>query len=292
MFVLLGGPGVAIHVDRDAYPTARWGVERAAARGIAAIPFVHHDADALLRQVRAAAGRKRRPIVVTDGFCPGCGPAPLRTYLDVVRRYGGRLVIDDTQALGVLGDHPGPDAPFGRGGGGSLRRQALAGPELVVAASLAKAFGAPVAALAGDAAVVGRFESKAETRVHCSPPSAASVHAAARALTLNAQIGDARRARLAALVRRFRGGATAADFPPQGGLFPVQTLKGVSDPVALHERLRRLGVHTVLHDGEGRRPRISFVLTALHEPAEVDAAVAALARAAVAAPPVALATAR
>ena len=44
------------------------------------------------------------PIVVTDGFCPGCGRhAPLAAYLESVRAYGGRLIIDDTQALGIYG---------------------------------------------------------------------------------------------------------------------------------------------------------------------------------------------
>ena len=106
------------------------------------------------------------------------------------------------------------------------------------------------------------------------------MHAAARALALNVPVGDARRTRLAALVRRFRAGARAAGFAPRGGLFPVQTLTRVGDAAALHERLRRLDVHAVLHADGGRTPRLSFVFTARHEPAEIDVAVAALSRAA------------
>ena len=49
----------------------------------------------------------RQPIVVTDGYCPSCGrPAPVRAYADLVRGTGGYLVLDDTQALGVLGAAP------------------------------------------------------------------------------------------------------------------------------------------------------------------------------------------
>jgi hypothetical protein len=36
-------------------------------------------------------------------------------------------------------------------------------------------------------------------------------------------------------------------------------------------------VHAVLHNGEGKTPRISFLFTALHEKADVDRALAALA---------------
>ena len=41
---------------------------------------------------------------MTDGFCPGCGrAAPLREYLESARAQRGLLVLDDTQAIGVLG---------------------------------------------------------------------------------------------------------------------------------------------------------------------------------------------
>ena len=57
-----------------------------------------------------------------------------------------------------------------------MRRAGLSGNDgIVVGASLAKAFGAPLAMLAGSAAVVGEFERQSATRVHCSPPSVAAV---------------------------------------------------------------------------------------------------------------------
>jgi 8-amino-7-oxononanoate synthase len=277
LFVLLAQPGTSIHVDDHAYPIARWGVERAAAYGVPAQTFSHHDPAALLRQVRLAASRGRRPLVVADGYCPGCGPPPLSAYLQVARRAGGRLVIDDTQALGILGTRPGPAAPLGHGGGGSRQRHGLSGPGVIVAASLAKAFGAPLAAITGDALLVRQYETRAQTRVHCSPPSAASLSAAAHALVLNERVGEARRARLVALLRRFRAGVAAAGLQPRGGLFPVQTVAVGPDARPLGERLRRLGVRAALHDGEGRVPRLSFLLTALHDERALDAALAALA---------------
>jgi hypothetical protein len=64
------------------------------------------------------------------------------------------LVIDDTQALGILGHSPGPHAPYGKGGGGSLQWAGIGGPDVLVVSSLAKGFGAPVAVLAGSEATV------------------------------------------------------------------------------------------------------------------------------------------
>jgi len=280
LFPILAGDGrVAIHVDAEAYPVARWGVERATARGVPVRTFAHHDVDDL----KLGAGRGLRPLVVTDGLCPGCGrSAPLRAYVEVARRCGGRVVVDDTQALGVLGAGPAPEAPYGRGGGGSPRWQDVAAPELVLVTSLAKGFGAPLATLAGPAELVERYEAESETRMHSSPPSVAVLRAAAHALELNRTHGDALRLRLARLVRHFRARLADLGLHVQGGLFPVQTLapSAALDPAALHALLLERGVRAVLHRPRpGGRARLSFLITARHRFAEIDRAVDVLAAA-------------
>ncbi len=268
---------MAIHLDSETYPVARWGAERAACRGVRVHTFAHHDAAALER----AVARGTRPLVVTDGFCPGCGRgAPLRAYAEVAGRLGGHVIIDDTQALGVLGAGAGPGAPYGRGGGGSPRWQDVGGPEIVVAASLAKGFGVPLAALSGSAAIVARFEAQSATRVHSSPPSAAALRAAQRALALNVRHGDALRRRLAQLVRHFRARLRALGLHPHGGLFPVQTIASTPavDPAALHEHLLERGVRAALtRPRSGARPRLSFLITARHTIADIDRAADVLA---------------
>src|SRR5262249_4786845 len=157
----------------------------------------HHDSAALERIVRRLVRSGLQPIVVTDGYCPSCGePAPIRAHADLLRRAGGYLVIDDTQALGILGEQPSEAQPYGSGGGGSLRWHQVSGPHIVVGSSLAKGFGAPLAALSGSRALIDRFRERSETRLHCSPPSVAAVHAAHRALRLNRLHGDGLRRKL------------------------------------------------------------------------------------------------
>jgi 8-amino-7-oxononanoate synthase len=280
LFALLCGEHASIHIDAAAYPIARWGAERMHARGIPVQSFRHRDPDALRLQLRAAAAQRRKPIVLADGYCPRCGPSPLAAFSALAAEFDGRVVIDDTQALGVLGERAGLDAPFGRGGGGSLRWHGLAATNVAVGASLAKGFGAPLAVLAGEREVVRRFEEHAETRVHCSQPSMAAIGAAARALALNAALGDAARARLAALVRRLRAGLASIGYASPGGFFPVQVLDFRDIAAVVHERLRRLGVCAPLHrDLHTGRPVISFLVTARHDERDIDAAVACLGRA-------------
>ena len=281
LFVIFGSRNGAIHVDAGSYPIARWGVERAAAKGLPTRTFAHHDAGALRRSLGRDARSGHRPLVLADGFCPSCGSAaPIREYLEAVRGHGGRLVLDDTQALGILGESPGRSEPYGAGGGGSLRCAGVGGPDILVVSSLAKGFGAPLAVVGGSAPDVAQFGALSETRVHTSPPSFADLHAAERALELNRSHGDALRVRLARLVLKFRSGLSRLGLPIGRSLFPVQSLGQIPglDTRLLHSRLSRLGVRTALHQSRCRsRPQVSFLITAAHTPAEVDHALEALA---------------
>jgi 8-amino-7-oxononanoate synthase len=279
---MCAGPGTAIYVDAGAYPVARWATERAALRGIPVRTFPHFDAAALRQRLRGDAAAGLRPVVISDGVCPGCGrAAPAAAYLDAARRRGGLLVLDDSQALGLLGRAPGPGAPFGSGGGGSLRRSRIAAPEVVLVASMAKSLGVPMAVISGDAGLIGALRAGSATGRHCSPPSMADLHAAEHALADNRRRGDRLRLRLARLVELFQSAIRAArpDWLGEGGaVFPVQTLRvPPARAWQVHEGLLRRGVLTALHRGTCRRgPAISFVITVTHTPADIERAAAAL----------------
>jgi len=273
----------AIYLDAGTYPVARWGVERAAARGIPVRRFAHHDPSQLRQLLGRDAGSRRAPLVVADGVCPACGgAAPLGEYLAAARARAGQLVIDDTQALGILGETPTPGAPYGSGGGGSLRWNRIGGSDVLVVSSLAKGFGAPLAALAGSGPAIERFEERSDTRVHSSPPSIAALRAAERALAINARRGDALRRRLWGLVRFFQALLRKAGLATKGGIFPVQTIVPTPgrDPAEQHQRLLEMGVRTVLRREHHRGgARISVLITARHEPKDLERVVAALASA-------------
>lgn len=283
LFAMLDGSGTVVYVDAGIYPIARWGIERIAWRGVPVQAFPRHDADTLQLLLRRNAGSGRRPVVVADGVCPVSGrPAPIADYLAALDGHGGSLIMDDTQALGILGHDPSRFMPYGLGGGGSLRWSGLTDPRVWVVSSLAKGFGVPLAVLAGDASRVEAFERHSQTRMHCSPPNAATLGAASSAIGINRRQGAALRQRLLACVRRFRARLREIGLSTQGGVFPVQTL--VAEPwmdnVALHGALSRRGVHTVLHQPRaGKEPRITFMLTASHRDEDIDNAVGALAAA-------------
>ena len=280
IFGVLAHNRIAVCLDAGAYPIARWGAQRAAALGKPLHLFRHHDPERLGQLLRQAVMRRMRPVVVADGFCPGCGrPAPLQAYLQLVQALGGVLVLDDTQALGVLGQAANTAAPYGTGGGGILRWSGIEHPAVVIISSLAKGLGVPVAMLAGRRKWVQVFVDKSETRQHCSPPSAAVISAAEHALLINEQRGDQLRQNLALRVRQFRQGLVALNIRANGGWFPLQTLRtvsGISAP-ALHSKLSDHGVRTVLHHArQNQRPALSFLLNARQQSRDIEHALQAL----------------
>src|SRR5262249_15450656 len=132
-------------------------------------------------------------------------------------------------------------------GGGSLRFHALQSPRVIVGSSLAKGFGAPLAALGGSGRFIRRFLRHSETRVHTSPPSIAVLHAAEHALMINAQRGDELRRHLADLVSYFRDRIVSTGVLRSQGLFPVQMLGGQKvDVLRLHLALRSAGIRSAI----------------------------------------------
>ncbi|MBX3606679.1 MAG: aminotransferase class I/II-fold pyridoxal phosphate-dependent enzyme [Piscinibacter sp.] len=281
---------IEILMDAASYPILHWCAEHWASRGVPLRRFAAGD-DAALGRALACVARRARPVVLCDGFVP-CAERqpPLARYAALAAARGGWLVLDDTQALGVRGRRAGSAAgdgsaaaPYGRGGGGSLPYHDLAGDHVVVGASLAKAFGVPVALLAGSVPLVEAFEAASATREHTSPPSIAVVRAAQHALELNDRVGEARRQRLWHLVRRLRARSAAIGRPLRGGDFPVQCLPMAAgeDVRLIHRRLRERGVFVVptrprFSADDERRARLALVVNATHRAADIDRAVEAI----------------
>lgn len=262
----MAGKSDVLLLDGGSYPIARWGAQNGVARGMAVEVFAHCDVAAARRAARRWRRAGRRALLLADGYCPGGAAPPLAAYAAIADEFGGLLVVDDTQGLGVLGES----------GGGAA--QALGGKALI-GASLAKGFGAPLAVLSGSRALVAEFSARSQARRHCSPPSAAAVAAGLRALRLNRRVGDVLRARLTQRIAQFRLGVRDLGMSCQGGGFPVQTLCLPADVCArtLHAALARQGVSAVLQ-GARTGPLLSFLLRADHSAQDVAAALAAIRR--------------
>lgn len=275
LFGMLARERVALLVDSASYPIARWGAQ---AHGLPTHTFGSGDLGALARLTQHWSACGRRPVILADGYTPGSGRVPpLAAYAALAASCGGLLVLDDTQVLGLFGRRAGL-APYGHGGGGSLRWHGLSGAHLVVGASLAKAFGAPLAVLCAGAELVARFEDASQTRSHTSPPSVAVLRAAQQALMLNRRQGDQLRWHLWRLVTHWRGALARRGLASHGGDFPLQTvlIGPPRDGASVQAALLARGVRAVAQQA-GRHGAVSFLLRANHSENDIDMAADALA---------------
>jgi 8-amino-7-oxononanoate synthase len=281
LFEMLRQGPVSFYIDAGAYPIARWAVQRAAAFGVRVRSLPHFSAEAARRIVAMDAASGLRPVIVADGFCAICGrPAPIRDYLQAVETSRGHIVLDDTQGLGIWGAEPSLDNPYGKGGGGSLRRQGVRSPRLILGSSLAKGFGVPMAVLSGSASLIRRFERCSGTRIHASPPSMAVLSAAEHALSINALHGDTLRRRLSLRVALFRCQLSGVGLRLPSTLFPTQgmLLDRSVDPHRVQQHLEKIGVDTAVVRGcADPRDRLVFILNTTHSLRDIRSAAAALA---------------
>lgn len=279
LFDMFAEYDITVHIDSGAYVIARWAADNIGGRGVPVYAFGTHDVGAL-RASLALRPAKHMPLVLVDGLNPLSGqPAPLPDNLDLIRQRKGWLIIDDTQALGILGSQPNPARPWGIGGAGTPAWFGLADPRVIRIASLAKGFGAPLALIGGSRSLIERFKAVSKTRLHCSPPSQADLAAAHWALAVNFRHGEALRQRLLYLICSFRQGLRRLGLAAQGGYFPVQTLILPAHVRAsgLHTALEWLGVTTVLHLArEGGEALVSFLFNASHSLADIEAGLEAL----------------
>ena len=70
------------------------------------VTFPHGDVQSLRDLLKTQVRPKQRPVIVTDGVFPTTGyVAPLADYAREIAQYGGRLLVDEAHAFGVVGEN-------------------------------------------------------------------------------------------------------------------------------------------------------------------------------------------
>jgi 8-amino-7-oxononanoate synthase len=198
----------------------------------------------------------------------------LRELAAVARDRAALLYVDDAHGVGVRG-------PQGRGSVADARLTTRDVP--LQLATLGKTLGSYGAIVAGDADLVGHLAETARGHVYSTalPPAVAAASLAAVRI---ARAADDRRVRLQALVSRFRAGATREGIELLPSDTPIQAVMAYDDrrALAMARALEADGLWVsairppTVPEG---RARLRVTLTALHDDADVDRLVAALARA-------------
>ncbi len=137
--------------------------------------FEHNDLAGLARLLEQDAGRPGGRIIVTDGVFSMSGHiAKLPELVEIKRRYGARLIVDDAHATGVLG-------PDGRGTGDHF---GLVDEIDVVIGTFSKSLASVGGFMAADRAVVQFVKHSARPFIFTTAPAPADVAAGLAALRI------------------------------------------------------------------------------------------------------------
>lgn len=237
--------------------------------------YDHADAADLASRLEAHRSSSRRKLIVSDGtFSMDGDLCPLEELISVSKQHAAWLMIDDAHGLGVHGPH-----------GCGVLDPALHGcsevPVLV--GTLGKAFGTAGAFVAGSDSLIETLIQRARHYIYTTAMPAALAVATLESLRI-AREEEWRRTRLAEHVARFRQGAGQLGLQLLPSTTPIQPLiVGDSAPTlqlgaALEARGLLVGtIRTPTVPAGTARLRITF--SALHEAADIDRLLAALAEA-------------
>ncbi|BEM53949.1 8-amino-7-oxononanoate synthase [Serratia marcescens] len=99
----LAGPGSVVLIDADSHASI---YDACALGGAEIIRFRHNDAADLERRMVRLGERAREAIIIVEGIYSMLGDvAPLVEIVDIKRRLGGYLLVDEAHSFGVMGEH-------------------------------------------------------------------------------------------------------------------------------------------------------------------------------------------
>ncbi len=221
--------------------------------------------------VEAKAVGARRILVATDGVFSMDGDiADLKTICDVAERHGAMVMVDDSHATGFVG----------RTGRGTPEHCGVAGRIDVLTGTMGKALGgASGGYTAARKEIVELLRQRSRPYLFSNTVAPAIVAATCECLRMLGE-STALRDRLEANTKRFRDGMTKAGFRIRPGVHPICPIMLGDARVAVEmaDRMLKEGIYVVgfyfpvVPKGQAR---IRVQLSAGHETADVDRAIAA-----------------
>ena len=223
------------------------------------------DMDDLEERLKEAQGARTR-LIVTDGVFSMDGViAPLADICDLAERYNALVMVDDSHALGVLGEH-GRGTPEHHGVGDRVD---------IVTGTLGKALGGASGGFTCSSREVVEL-LRQRSRPYLFSNSLAPMIAAASITAIEVVLGSPDlRARLRRNAQHFRAAVEAAGFATRGAGHPIiPVMVGeAADAQQIAAGLLERGVYAVgffypvVPRGEAR---IRIQVSALHEIADLD----------------------
>jgi 8-amino-7-oxononanoate synthase len=269
--------GGHIFLDRQAHRTVYDGCVFARGLGATLHRFPAGDLDALAGQLRTAPARAAK-LVCMDGVNSMTGNAPdLAAFARVCREHDALLYVDDAHGFGVIGERrPDESSPYGARGNAIVRHQGQTYENIVLVSGFSKAYSSMLAFVACPPAVKRRLQVTAPTYLFSGPTSTAALASVLAGIDINAERGDALRARLHRMTARILDHLRrlGVHTPNTSGFPLVQIpLRDADDLEAVGWSLLERGIYVTLAPYPGvPRDQVGFRIqvTAANTDAQVD----------------------
>jgi 8-amino-7-oxononanoate synthase len=266
---LFGPKDLVLH-DALIHNSALQGALLSGARRIA---FPHNDHDALERILKAERRAYDKAVILLEGHYSMDGDCPdLARFVEVKRRWGAWLMVDEAHSVGVLGEH----------GRGIFEAQKIDPADIDIwMGTLSKTLSGCGGYICGSAALVEYLKFSAPGFVYSvgmSPPVAGAVIGSLEVM----QAEPWRVKQLNDRTTRFRDGAAARGFDvgPSTGMAIVPIITGSSIKAArlaaeLYER--GVNVQPILYPAVPEKAaRLRFFISSAHTEEQIDQTLEAL----------------
>ncbi len=244
--ILAGGNGVIL-LDRAAHNSTKEASQLAGARGATIDWFFHNDPKDLERKLEFYRDKSQK-IIAVNGVYSMSGAYPnLPEFARLARKHDARVYIDDAHGIGIVGENPTPENPYGEHGNGIVRYFGLRhSGDIVYVGGMSKAFSSMAAFVTcADEAEKGRL-AMASTSVFSGPSPTASVASLRTGLRISrSSEGAAIRGRMLRLTRQLVEGVRALGFPVDNNeMFPLVsvTIGDVSEVIKACNILWEYGI--------------------------------------------------
>ncbi|WKX25806.1 serine palmitoyltransferase [Tatumella ptyseos] len=98
----LATPDAVVIIDEDSHASI---YDACALGGAQIIRFRHNDAKDLERRMQRLGEKAKEAIIIVEGIYSMLGDvAPLKEIVDIKRRYGGYILVDEAHSFGVMGE--------------------------------------------------------------------------------------------------------------------------------------------------------------------------------------------
>jgi acyl carrier protein len=225
---VLAGTGGVILLDRAAHTSMQEAAQLAGSRGTAVDWFDHNDPYDLEWRLELHRERPRKIIAVDGVYSMSGDYPPLPEFTRLARKHGARVYVDDAHGLGVIGENPTPDNPYGNRGNGIVRHFGLRyGDDIVYVGGMSKAFSSMAAFVSCASEAEKRQLAMASTAVFSGPCPTASLASALAGLRISqGDEGSDIRRRLLSLTRELVAGARGLGFAVDNNeMFPLVSVK-------------------------------------------------------------------